>query len=232
MSILQTLGKKLNTAEFEEWHEEHIDNDKCQANHTRPSGNMEVSAVIKMFCRSEEKYGAKISNYIGDGDSKTYGNLVEANPYGKNFTIHKKECVGHVQKRMGKRLRDLVKTSVEEKIVKTGKNAGKKRRSKILGGKGKLSGKVIDDLSRYYGLAIRHNCDSVEKMKNAIWATYYHQQSTDDNPQHDMCPSGEHSWCPYQKSLARKGVENFKHNYTPLPADVMKAIQPVYEDLS
>ena len=69
-------------------------------------------------------------------------------------------------------------------------------------------------------------------MKNAIWATYYHQQSTDDNPQHDMCPSGENSWCPYQKALATTGVENFKHNYTPLPADVMKAIQPVYEDLS
>ena len=96
--------KKLNTAEFEEWHE-HIDNDECQANHTGPSGNMEVSAVIEMFCRSEEKYGVKISNYIGDGDSKTYGNLVEAKPYGENFTIHKKECVGHVQKRMGKCLR-------------------------------------------------------------------------------------------------------------------------------
>ena len=78
---------KLNTAEFEEWHEEHIDNNECQANHTRPSGNMEVSAVIEMFCRSEEKYGLKISNYIGDGDNKTYGNLVEAIPYGENFTI-------------------------------------------------------------------------------------------------------------------------------------------------
>ena len=138
---MQTLGKKLNTAEFEEWHKEHIDNDACQANHTGPLGNMEVSAVIEMFCRLEEKYGAKISNYIGDGDSKTYGNLVEAKPYGENFTIHKKTCVGHVQKRMGKRLRDLIKTTVEEKIVKTGKNAGKKRRSKVLGGKGKLSWK-------------------------------------------------------------------------------------------
>ena len=135
-------------------------------------------------------------------------------------------------KKDGKCLRDLVKTTVEEKIVKTGKNAGKKRRSKILDGKGKLSGKVIDNLNRYYELAIRHNFDSVVKIKNAIWATYYHQQSKDDNPQHDMCPSGEDSWCPYQKALATTGVENFKHNYTPLPADVMKAIQPVYKDLS
>ena len=41
--------KKLNTAEFEEWQEEHIDNDECQANHTGLSGNMELSAVIEML---------------------------------------------------------------------------------------------------------------------------------------------------------------------------------------
>lgn len=63
--------KKLNTAEFEDWHEEHMNNNECRANHTGPSGNIEVGAVMEMFCRSEKKYGAKISNYVGDGDSKT-----------------------------------------------------------------------------------------------------------------------------------------------------------------
>ncbi|XP_044592130.1 uncharacterized protein LOC123270228 [Cotesia glomerata] len=193
---------------------------------------MEVNAVIELFRRSEEKYGAKISNYIGDGDSKTYGNLVKAKPYGENFIIHKKECVGHVQKRMGKRLRDLVNKTVEHKVVKTGKNAGKTRQSKLLGGKGKLTGKVIDNLSRYYGAAIRHNCDSLEGMKNAVWAMFYHQQSTDDYPQHHKCMSGENSWCSYQKALATTGVENFNHDYTPLPQDVIEAIKPIYEDLS
>lgn len=33
---------------------------------------------------------------------------------------------------------------------------------------------MIDKLTVYYGLAIRRNCDSVEKIYNAIWATYYH----------------------------------------------------------
>lgn len=60
------------------------------------------------------------------------------------------------------------------------------RRSKILGGKGKRTRKVIDNLSGYYGAAIRYNCDSVEKIKNAIWATYY-------DPQQDMCMSRENS---------------------------------------
>lgn len=47
----------------------------------------------------------------------------------------------------------------------------------MLGSKGKLTGKVIDNLSRYYGATIKHDWDSVEKMKNAIWATNYNQQS-------------------------------------------------------
>ena len=185
-----------------------VNNGECQANHTGPSGNMEVGAVIEMFRRSEKQYvGAKISNYIGDGDSKTFSNLVEAKPYGENFTINMKECVGHVQKRMGRRLRDLVKNTVVDKLVKTGKNYGKKRRSKVLGGKGKLTGKVINNLSRYYGAAIRHNCDSIQNMKDAIWATFYRQQSTDEKPQHDKCLSGENSWCPYKKALATTGVK-------------------------
>ena len=230
--LCKLWGNRLNTAEFEEWHEEHINNGECQANHTGPSGNMEVGAVIEMFRRSEKQYGAKISNYIGDGDSKTFSNLVEAKPYRENFTINKKECVGHVQKRMGKRLRDLVKNTIVDKVVKTGKNSGKKRRSKVLGGKGKLTGKVIDNLSRYYGAAIRHNCDTIQNMKDAIWATFYHQQSTDEKSQHDKCLSGENSWCPYKKVLATTGVENFKHNYHALPPDVIVAIKLIYDDLS
>lgn len=229
-NLCKLWQNKLNTCEFESWHEEHVENNECQANHTGPSGNMETAALIEMFSRSEELYEAKIENYIGDGDTKSYGNLVKAKPYGENFTINKKECVGHVQKRMGARLRDIVNKTVEEKEVKTGKNAGKKRRSKMLGGKGKLTAKVIDNLSRYYGLAIRNNCDSVEKMKTAIWATYYHQQSTDENPQHDKCPAGADSWCGYQKALAEG--KPFKHEYTPLPEDVLNAIKPIYEDLS
>jgi len=33
-------------------------------------------------------------------------------------------------------------------------------------GKGKLIGKLIDELALYYGLAIRRNPNSVENMKN------------------------------------------------------------------
>lgn len=62
---------------------------------------------------------------------------------------------------MGTRLRDLVKKTVEEKEVK-----GKKIQKKT--GKNKLTGKMIDKLTVYYGLAIRRNSDSVDKMRDAI----------------------------------------------------------------
>ena len=49
---------------------------------------------------------------MSDGDSKTYLNLCDEEPYGKNVAIIKQECVGHVQKRMGKALRDVKKKPV------------------------------------------------------------------------------------------------------------------------
>lgn len=88
-----------------------------------------------------------------------------------------KKCVGHVQKRMGARLRKAKKD-----------NSG-------IGGKGagKLTDKVINEFSLYYGLAIRRHPDCVESMKNEIWATYYHKSSSDKNPQHQNCPAGSSS---------------------------------------
>jgi len=222
------VEKKLNTVEFEEWQEDHQQKNECSANHQGPAGNMEVSSIVSMFQRSLEKFGLRYKNYIGDGDSKTYSGILNAKPYGDNFEINKKECVGHVQKRMGTRLRNLVKNTVEETKTK----AGKTIRKKSLSGKGKLTGKLIDKLTVYYGLAIRRNNDSAQKMKDAIWATYFHYNSTDENPQHEKCPSGPESWCPWQRASAMNTLSSFKHDYDPLPSDISSAIKPIYEELS
>ncbi|GFS70953.1 uncharacterized protein TNCV_2720081 [Trichonephila clavipes] len=61
----------------------------------------------KNFFRSEQKHGLKYQRYIGDGDSKTFLSIAEKKPYGDSVPIEKIECVGHVQKRMGSRLRKL-----------------------------------------------------------------------------------------------------------------------------
>jgi len=213
--------KKLDAEEYNEWSETHAS--ECSANHTGSAGSMEVNAIVEMFRRSEENYGVRYTNYIGDGDSKTYKGIIDNAPY-KETIVNKKECVGYVQKRMGTQLRNVKKNS---SIVDT-KTDKKKRAS--LGGKGKLTAKQIDKLTVYYGLAIRRNCDSVDEMYKAIWATYWHCSSTDSNPRHENCPPGEESWCAWQRASARGDA--FKHDYDALPDDVLDAIKPIYEALS
>lgn len=201
-----------NTEQYEEWKTRHETN--CQANHEGSSGQMEVDSMIELFSRSVEKHGIMYTNYVGDGDSKTYTGIINAKPYGDEIEIIKKECVGHVQKRMGTRLRKC------------------KKNHPGIGGKNKLTAKLIDKLSIYYGLAIRRNCDSKDEMKKAIWATFYHYSSTDSNPQHRFCPEGPESWCKWQKAKAKKQLKTFCHDYAALPQIVLDAIKPLYEDLS
>ena len=90
---------------------------------------------------------------------------------------------------------------------------------------------MIDKLTLYYGLAIRRNSDSVQKINDAIWATYFHYNSTDKNPQHDKCPSCPDSWCPCECASAMNTLSSFKHDNDPLPSNVSSASKPIYEEL-
>ena len=56
--------------------------------------------------------------------------------------------------------------------------------------------------------------------------------STDENPQHEKCPSGDDSWCEWQKAAAADALESFKHSYTALPTGLLEAMKPIYKDLS
>jgi len=108
---------------------------------------MEVVGILEMFMRSEALHSVKYINYIGDGDSKTYKGIVDVKPYG-NIPVVKKECIN--QKRMGSRLRAL------------------KKSVKGLSGRGRLTDKLINELSAFYGLAIRRNINNVDAMYNDI----------------------------------------------------------------
>ncbi|XP_076221633.1 uncharacterized protein LOC116431900 [Nomia melanderi] len=108
-------------------------------------------------------------------------------------------------------------------ILKTQKN---------LGGKGKLTDALIRKLTAYYGLAVRRNIHSVENMKKAIMASYYHLCSTKKNPSHEYCPVGNDSWCKWQKALATGANLDLIEHPAPLHPDVQKHILPIYEDLS
>ncbi|EZA47079.1 hypothetical protein X777_16771 [Ooceraea biroi] len=202
--------KKEDTDEYTEWYEEH--ENECFANHSGSAGKMEVDAMKEMFSRSEEKFKVKYTNYIGDGDSKTFNAILNLNPYGDDVSVIKTECVGHVEKRMGTRLRNAKKTHK-------------------LGGKGKLTDVLIKKLTKYYGLAIRRNVNSVPNMKKAIWATLEHLCSSNENPRHDNCPAGADSWCQWRKYEATGKLEEYDHP-PPLHPDIEEHLIPIYTDLS
>ena len=123
------------------------------------------------------------TEYFGDGDSKGLAEVQNVYP-DKGVIVEKKECVGHVQKRVGSALRKLKKTT------------------KGLGGKGKLTNAMIDRLQNYYGIAIRSNIGNKEKTKKAILATLFHCASSKNNNYHVHCPDGSDSWCKFKRDKA------------------------------
>jgi hypothetical protein len=147
--------------EYDEWQNKH--KKTCMKNHTGSAGKMEADGMLKMFQRSEQKNGAQYINYIGDGDTKTFYELQKSQVYGPEVQVAKIECVGHVQKRMGTRLRQLKKNMRGKKLED----------GKTLCGKGRLTDKIIDEFSVYYGNAIRGNKDSLMGMRKAVWAIFF-----------------------------------------------------------
>lgn len=126
----------------------------CTANNYKGSSSgMEVVGVSNMFLRSQELHNVKYNKYLGDGDTSAYATIASLKPYGPNFTIEKLECVGHVQKRMGTRLRNLKSKSGKQKLSD----------GLTIGGRGRLTGSAIQRITTFYGLAIRRNVSSLEK---------------------------------------------------------------------
>ncbi|GFS92868.1 transposable element Tcb1 transposase [Trichonephila clavipes] len=163
-------------------------------NYSGSAGKMEVDGMLRIFNRSEELHNLKYSNYTGDGDTKTFNALSENKPYGDDHLIQKIECVGHVQKRMGTRLRKL-KLVYSKKKLSDGKT---------IGGKGRLTDSLIDKLAHYYVNAIRCNSTSVKEMRKAIWAVWGHSCSTDDEPMHWFCPTNPNTWYLSHPALLKK----------------------------
>lgn len=205
----QTCGKSTNNTP-------HLN---CKKNYSGTSGGMEVTGAVEIFKRSEQTRSVRYVKYLGDGDSKGFKKVVEEEPYGKGVTITKLECVGHVQKRMGAKLRRLRKEMKGEKLED----------GKGLSGRGRLTDSEIDNLQLYYGLAIRRNSEDVKAMAKDIWAIYFHKLSTDENQQHGLCPPGETSWCKFNNAIAVGSKYEHKHS---LPSAVMQQIKPIFQDLT
>ena len=69
----------------------------CTLNYEGSAPGMEIEGVKRIFNRSIKKHNLRYTEYFGDGDSKGFS-AVE-NVY-TDMKVIKKECVGHVQKRV------------------------------------------------------------------------------------------------------------------------------------
>ena len=183
----------------------------CMMNHKGSAPRMEQEGVKCIFDRSIKLNGLRYTDYYGDGDTKSYLEIKNVYP---DIEVKKSECIGHVQKRVGNRLRKL-KKSVQG-----------------LGGagSGQLNNAVIDRLQNYFGIAIRTNVGNLEGMKKAIYASLFHVASSEKNQWHDHCPKGKDSWCGFQVDEAN-GTKTYKSGGG-LNKVVVSHVKPIFENLA
>lgn len=206
----QHWQKRKGTQEYESWRLTH----SCKANHTGSAGAMEAVGAVRIFSRSQDMRQLRYTQYLGDGDSASFKKVLDSKPYGEDVNIEKLECVGHVQKRCGTRLRRLVQENKGKKL-----NDGKS-----IGGIGRLTAKKIDTLQNYYGFSIRQNAGNLDQMAADVRAVLHHVGSSEKKPMHDFCPAN--SWCKYKVD-----PQNYKHR-NGLPDAVIGLIEPIFNDLA
>ena len=73
------------------------DSHECPIDHDGSAGSMEAKGVVECFSTSVEKYNLQYTEYLGDGGSKSYKKVCEADPYAE--PIKKIEFIGHIQKK-------------------------------------------------------------------------------------------------------------------------------------
>jgi len=214
---------------LEEWKVEHVNSGECDINFKGSSPAMEAEGAKTIWNRSIEKHNMRYKWMVSDGDSKAFNSVEDGYD---NCKVIKLDCVGHVQKRMGKHLLNL-----------KSRTKGKLADGKPIGGHGRLTETKIKLLQRYYGLAIRQNTITqanptdvevdvaVYSMKKNIIATLTHNvQCQDPSKQHLYCPSGETSWCKWQQDLAT-GTATYKGDNC-LPEVFLEVLRPVFMTLS
>ena len=218
----ETTGKKMEAVgllAYQVWYQDHMS--ECQKNFDGSSGMMEVEGAKVMWLRST---AAKLryTTILCDGDCKTYNELCKLKPYGQDCPVVKEECINHVSKRLGTALHSLVSDCSKRGITLGGR------------GVGRLTQTAITKLQAYYTKAVRSHTDNVVDTQNAIWASWFHCTSTDDEPHHRRCPEGRDSWCFFNRAIAQ-GLHPSPHKDhlgTHLNREVAEHVLPVYKRLA
>ncbi|XP_070209801.1 coiled-coil domain-containing protein 177-like [Littorina saxatilis] len=178
---------------------------------------MERDAALELWGRSVERHNLRYRTMLSDGDSTAFNALAAAQPHGPTRPITKLECTNHLPKRMGTALR---------KASKDGRFDGR--------GEGRLTKEKCQRLQNYFRSAILNNLEDQRAMEQAIWATFFHVTSTDEDPHHDRCPAGPASWCFFQRARAegQPPPPHAGHHGTALSREVSHAVLPIYRRMT
>ena len=146
---------------------------------------MESNGILECFDSSVEKRQLRYLTYIGDGEIKSYPKCCCCRSV-PGYSIKKAECVGHVQKRVGKTLLNF-KSSNKELMPEDYINKKERKPKKFAF---YLTHKYINQLQNYYGISIRSNANtSVSDMRKAVGAVLYHCSDANNlESRHQFCP--------------------------------------------
>ncbi|GFU92083.1 uncharacterized protein TNCV_1659151 [Trichonephila clavipes] len=161
------ISKMPRSIESETFAADHV----CHSNFQCFASKMEAVGATRIFQRSIVKRGFKYAHYYGDGDSKGFISVKDT--YGKD-SVTKYECIGHVQKRVGARLR---------KLKSKNKNLSGKRQTHRLF--------LLTDCKNYYGIAVRSNVGNLSGLQQNVIAALFHCSSSVEKPMHGQCPIGK-----------------------------------------
>ena len=213
--ICSFWARRKGTPEYEEW----LTNHNCSINHSKSSGAME--GAVEMFRRSESMHKLRYIEYFGDGDTGFFAKVVQSQPYGNSIVPVNLECIGHVQKRLGTRLRNS-KREFKNKCLPDGQK---------LFGQGRVTEKCINSMQNFYGLAIRQSYMNLNDMKRAVGAILYHCSDISDKEiRHQFCPKTKDSWCKWQLDRLNN-TSNHKDRIS-LPLPIKHVLEPIFRDLS
>ena len=96
--------------------------EECTLNHAGSARAMEADIAEVLWMRSQEKNNLRYTTFVGDGDGASFGRVASLKPYGSapEAQVVKEDCIGHIQKRMGTRLREVENMEGEETVGPTG----------------------------------------------------------------------------------------------------------------
>ena len=189
--------------EYLKWFDSHKAN--CKINHTGFSQSMEPAAAKLIWNRSVEKHKLRYTTFIGEGDSKSFQQVCEMDPY-DGATIHKEECLAHVSKRLKKTLCKIKKNTKSQIYVQH-----------------KLTEPKAEYISSNYSTVVRQN----RGQSAALIAERLNILLTHVSGTHANCP--EDSWCRWrQTSSSSKPPPPNLMNYYPHEIDKIKEVFNIY----